>query len=485
MIHASVKAALASRLLTLVVLANLLLGCLAAPAPRSLRERHPPQGPLGTLQIGLCEDYPSSSRSLQRARRDLEVCRSTGATTLRISFSWLEMQPTPDAIDFSFWDDFIRMAVDEYHLRLIPYVCYTPRWAASDPGDNYWHSAPRDPEAFARFVTALVTRYRSRIHSWELWNEPDNPAYWTGTVAQFSELVLAGSRAVRAADPSATVVLGGIAWRVGFVAELLQLPGLPEAVDVINMHAYLETWAEDPLEHLPAYIGRVHDLIVAHGGRQRIWLAEVGYSDYRRGSFVSGQYTARFPYEHTPAYQADALLRAAVLAASTGQVDLFTWYRINDLPADIDVIGDVNNRHLGILDVHGQPKPAFTALARAAAFFERPFACIDNQTWVLHPAGAHLQVHAFLDDRGVTRVFAWQQTAVPGETAAGAPLPPAPLPVKVWLPAMRTASSPAAQACPASPTICVTIRARPDHLTAITLPPHGHPAGAALAPLPQ
>ena len=46
------------------------------------------------------------------------------------------------------------------------------------------------------------------------------------------------------------------------------------------------------------------------------------------------------------------------LIRSTDRVSLVTWYRINDLPAGQEVIGDVNNRHLGVVDLHGRPKPA-------------------------------------------------------------------------------------------------------------------------------
>ncbi|HVX84363.1 MAG TPA: cellulase family glycosylhydrolase [Phycisphaerae bacterium] len=374
-------------LLFLLAAFHICAGCLP-PHHRARRDDPALPAPLHPMTMGLCEDYPKSSRSLAHARADLDACRASGAQVLRIAFSWLDMQPRPGQLDFSFWDDFVRIAVDEYHIRLIPYVCYTPRWAAGDPSDNFWHAPPRDPADFARFLTALVTRYRSRIHSWELWNEPDNPAYWSGSVPQFAALVEAGSHAVRQADPHALVVLGGIAWNADFLARLFQDPALLPAVDVVNMHAYYETWSPDSLQQLPHSIHRLHDLIALHAGRQRLWLAEIGYSDFRRpDGFVSGQYTARFSFEHTPAYQADYLLRAAALAASTGQVDLFAWYRINDLPDGVNVIGDVNNRHLGILDTQGRPKPAFDAFRRASHSFSLPARLPANAAKSCRPRG--------------------------------------------------------------------------------------------------
>src|SRR5688500_3599932 len=85
-----------------------------------------------SVRLGLCEDYPEESRSLERARADLDAVRASGAQVLRISFGWDAMEPERGVYDWSFWDDFVRAAVHERGIRLIPYICYTPKWAASD-----------------------------------------------------------------------------------------------------------------------------------------------------------------------------------------------------------------------------------------------------------------------------------------------------------------------------------------------------------------
>src|SRR3982751_2697252 len=88
------------------------------PAP-SLRSSAPFQHDT----LGLCEDYPEESRSLAAARRDLEVLRTNHIPALRIAFGWDAIEPEPGKYDWSFWDDFVRIATDEYHVRLIPYIC--------------------------------------------------------------------------------------------------------------------------------------------------------------------------------------------------------------------------------------------------------------------------------------------------------------------------------------------------------------------------
>ena len=55
-------------------------------------------------------------------------------------------------------------------------------------------------------------------------NEPDNPDYWLGSVEQFSELLRVGSAAIHEANPSAKVVMGGLAWNLRFLEAMLTNP---------------------------------------------------------------------------------------------------------------------------------------------------------------------------------------------------------------------------------------------------------------------
>jgi hypothetical protein len=323
--------------------------------------------------LGVCEDYPEETRRIEQARADLRATHDAGAQVLRIAFGWDAMEPERGRFDWSFWDEFVRAATHDFGLRLIPYVCYTPKWAARDNGENFWRSPPRDPEDFARFVAALVGHYRADIHSWELWNEPDNPAYWLGNREEFAAVVRAGSRAVRRVDPTAAVVLGGIATDLSFLDGLFRVDHIAPAVDVVNVHSYFETWHPDPIESLPTYVARVASIVHELGENEPIWMAETGYSSVGAREKVSDVYRARVRGEHTDAAQAGALARTVILGLSTGELSLIAWYRINDLPTAEEVIGDDNNRHLGLRAVDGTAKPVWSTFARLAGWFAQPY----------------------------------------------------------------------------------------------------------------
>jgi hypothetical protein len=386
----------------------------AAPAvDRLLRDA---DAPFHQTVLGLCEDYPEETTTEAVYRADFELLKETGIDLLRISFGWDGIEAEEDTYDWLFWDDFVETAVDEYGITLIPYVMYTPRWAATNKEDAYfWRSPPEDYAEFGEFVFDLVTRYKDRITSWELWNEPDIEWFWTGTVEEFAPFIKAGAEAVRRADPEATIVFGGIAHDTDFLLYLFRDHGVSEYVDVVNMHNYNETWSADPLEDVGAYIRRVSEIIARYGDGQPLWMAEIGYSTYRDGASVSDENLAYYAYEHTPAFQAVQLVRTVTAALATDKLSALAWYEIKDLPPTDEVIGDTNNRHLGVANNDHSWKPAAHALAFADRFYGEPMRSLDREVIVPRTPDSDVVVHAFEQEDGDVLLAAWLQTRRVGE----------------------------------------------------------------------
>lgn len=89
--------------------------------------------------------------------------------------------------------------------------------------------APKDVTAWRDFVTAVLRRY-PRIRAVELWNEPHLPGYsvfWQdSSPEQFVDLLKNGYEAVKAVDPSVSVMLGGVGMRYQpFYERLIALGG--------------------------------------------------------------------------------------------------------------------------------------------------------------------------------------------------------------------------------------------------------------------
>jgi hypothetical protein len=382
----------------------------AACAPRLAEPSAAPSGPVRQVPIGLCEDYPEERRSLEDVRRDFELLRRLGIDTLRVSFGWDGIEPERNRYDFEFWDEFVDLAVRDYRLTLIPYVAYTPAWNSDGGEADHWKTPPREPEEFAELMGLLAARYRGRIHSWELWNEPDNRDYWLGSVADYAELARLGAEAIRAVDPSIRIVSGGLAGTVEFLAQLFAGFDAARTFDVVNLHAYYETWNPAPLETLPRYVADVADLLRRHGGPPAIWMAEIGYGNYRRGRHVSAHTVATFAYEHTLQYQAVVLVKSLALLLSS-PVSLVAWYELKDPDPSDAMIGDANNRHLGVAFADRRLKPAAAALAAMARRFAGGFEVVSD-TLRVEVSGARrdAELRAFSTAQDELLIIAWLAT---------------------------------------------------------------------------
>ena len=357
---------------------------------------------------------------------DIDLLKQARVTVLRVSIGWDGVEPERDRYDFAFWDTFVA-AMTTAGIRLIPYVAYTPRWNSKGQPD-FWKRPPTDLREFTELMALLAARYRDSIRSWEIWNEPDNADFWAGSAADYAALLAAGAAGVRAGAPGARVVFGGVAGRPEFATAVLARPEIGALVDVVNAHAYFETWNSAPIESLPAYVASFAPALSRPDRPPRsLWLAEVGYSDYRRPDLAASGDRAASAYEHTPDFQAVALIRLIALALTRPEVALFAWYEVKDPAPGAPMIGDDNNRHLGVVFSDRRPKPALAALAFANRLFGSGISPLDDRLQVSRPPGSALEAHAFLTASGRIAIIAWLPThAVVAREIAAFALPVAP-----------------------------------------------------------
>jgi len=367
------------------------------------------------VPVGLCEDYPEESTTLEIIKNDMELLNRADVDLLRISFGWDAIEAEKDNYDWLFWDDYVRMAVDEYGITLIPYICYTPLWNSRGDTLWFWNDQPLDFEEFGEFMFDLVTRYKDYIKTWELWNEPDLDIYWdTQDVEAFAEFIKIGSEAVKKADPEAKVVLGGLAYHAHFLEELFRDYGLSPYIDIVNIHNYFETWSELPVENIDQNINDMYAIIEKYGDNQALWMAEVGYSTFCQGTYVSESYHAYYDYEHTPEYQAVDLFKRLTLVVAEEKLSAIAWYEIKDLQPTDEVIGDnYNNRHLGIAYADFSPKPAEQALIFFNKLFNTPYRNITGRVTVDKQEDSDIVYRAFEKEDGSIIVAVWIAVNVP------------------------------------------------------------------------
>ena len=152
---------------------------------------------------------------------------------------WNTVEPKKG--QFVWHDDQVRVA-REHGVQILGELIRVPAWASSAGGNVKGVAVlvcpPRDLGEFAAYVRAVVGHYRHDIHHWEIWNEPYWKSFWTGTPEQCAELAKMAARAVRAADPQATVLAlartpNGAKWVQAALAA-----GMLDGVQVFGYHGY-------------------------------------------------------------------------------------------------------------------------------------------------------------------------------------------------------------------------------------------------------
>jgi hypothetical protein len=292
----------------------------------------PSGGPSGDDDFGVNVEFYRS------AHEQAQLMADAGIRWVRLDLAWSASEREPGRFDFSLWDRFLD-AFESHGIRTLLILDYG--------NDLYERGFPPATEsgrkAFAAFADAAANHFRGRA-AWEIWNEPNLPRYWAGApdAGEYVALARAAAAEIRRADPRAWILgpsLGGGSFDLPYLEETFRL-GLLDVVDAVSVHPYGAPHPEAAAE----FYHDVRELIgrYAPGRDVPLVVSEWGY-----------------PADAlTPEEQADFLLRAIAVNRRAG-IPLTIWFNWQE---------PVNPWHsFGLLDVRGEPKPAYFALARFLA----------------------------------------------------------------------------------------------------------------------
>ncbi|MFP4344493.1 MAG: hypothetical protein ACLFU8_07365 [Anaerolineales bacterium] len=218
----------------------------------------------------------------------------------------------------------------------------TPTFLTAGADDPGWFACPpanldlpwNHPENhWAQFVHETVTRYAGQVDTWEIWNEPDLAYFWQGTPEQYAHLLQVSYRAVKDANPDATVLFGGLAYwgNPSFYLDVLDaLAADPESAahngyfDVMSLHLYADV-------RLIYDISRdVQNEVTARVGPHPLWLTEAGvriWDEDERPPDWPGEWP---PYYSATGEEAAAYVIEAYASARAAGVERFLVFRLHD-----------------------------------------------------------------------------------------------------------------------------------------------------------
>ncbi|QDA31799.1 hypothetical protein FH039_09590 [Thermococcus indicus] len=244
-------------------------------------------GSLGVLIV-----YMDPGISHGRAEAVFDAAKKAGAKWVRIGFIWALAEPLPGEYNFTEFDWIINAAL-ERNLSVLPVVMFTPRWASGRPNaKDYYLYPPARGEYLRDFAKAIATHYRGRITHWELWNEPDMRGFLRdldgdgSTADEYAEMLAYFHSGIKAGDPNAGVVLGGLAnskvepsCEKDYLRKLLSDPDFPAGknFDVMNIHTNFRS----PREIIEE-IRETRATLEEFGLEKPLWITEASYTPVRK-----------------------------------------------------------------------------------------------------------------------------------------------------------------------------------------------------------
>ncbi len=187
------------------------------------------------LPAQLPEDitYPIAGISDHKLEQQVRtnLVSQANASWVRLELNWSLVEPVEGQRVWASVATLEEQLINAFQnqLEVILIVRGTPPWAQAIPGSTCGPIQPGKYEAFARFMNDLVARYHTSpfmVKYWEIWNEPDidpnnvpadsgfgcwgNPQDPNFGGAAYGQLLRTIRPQVRAADPDAQILIGGL-----------------------------------------------------------------------------------------------------------------------------------------------------------------------------------------------------------------------------------------------------------------------------------
>jgi hypothetical protein len=283
---------------------------------------------------------------------------AAGVRSVRIDLGWRSIEPQRHRL--SSW--YVRLAdrcvnlVRAKGMDVLATVLWTPGWANRGGGAS---APPRRAADFARIARWAARHFRGRVLAWEIWNEPNDRSFWRGSAKRYARLLRAAYPAVKAGDPNALVVFGGLMHNDDRFLAQAYASGARGAFDVMATHPYQgdavpETPDGGADSWLIAHVPAVHDLMARHGdGGKPIWFTEFGWSMHSNWPDMEA-----WQRGVTPEEQAAYLGRAvALVRLSYPYVERVFWYKDAARGDESEIYSGY-----GLLNADLSTRPAYDAL---------------------------------------------------------------------------------------------------------------------------
>ena len=304
---------------------------------------------------------------------DYAAVAASGATWTTIDFDWNHIQSDgPSTFRWNAATDRAVLSARAHGLKIIAVAGYAPEWARrADCPPGELHCFPANASDYGRFLGAAAARYGARssdarlqgsVTVWSLWNEPNHEPFSRPLPDpdKYAAMVKSAYVAVKAADPTATVLTGGTApapdatdgsdYQPATWLRALYARGAGGYFDGVAHHPY--SFPTDPLEahdwNAYTQTQTIYNVMVANGdGAKKVWGTEMGAPTGTASRAVSEATQAQFVRDYFAGWN-------TTFRAFTGPLVMF---RLRDSSNDVSNLSD----NFGLMHRDRSLKPAYSA----------------------------------------------------------------------------------------------------------------------------
>lgn len=228
--------------------------------------------------------------------------------------AWPQLEPKPGQWQFALLDKYLALAKEHQVEVLLP-LGLSPQWASARPEEKSVYglgfaAEPKNIEDWRKYVAAVAAHCKGRVFAYEVWNEPNNKGFWTGSTDELVNLTREAYSIIHRIDSQAVVVspaattINGVPWLEEFLRD-----GGGNYVDVVGYHFYVSPQSPEAMVPL---IQKVRDVMAeSRANGKPLWNTESGW-----------QIPKPFPSDYLAAAY---LTRAYILNWAAG-VQRFFWY---------------------------------------------------------------------------------------------------------------------------------------------------------------
>lgn len=240
---------------------------------------------------------------------------------------WTHLQTTRWSWNFAKLDRYVELAEANKVSLLLP-LGLSPRWASARPNEQSAYgegraAEPASMEDWRVYVRTVAQRYKGRINAYEIWNEPNDKAFFSGDTAKLVELTCEAYQTLKAVDSAIVVVSPAHTGEknVGKLEAFLASGG-SKCIDVVAYHLYVTL---SPPEAIPPLVKKIRQAMKRQGvERLPLWNTEIGWFIRNSDGTPEGRvpdYWLRVDGEQSAAFVA----RSYLLGSAFG-VERFYWY---------------------------------------------------------------------------------------------------------------------------------------------------------------